>query len=187
MWPDYRTSRSTIHIRRGDLLESIRRVINNRKKQFIRLSIFPEIEAAGDDWSVLTDEKWNGFVIDQLIANALKYASQTGPPIQWLTFRLERGNQAVALSISDQGPGIPAQDLPRVFEPFFTGENRATIIMVTHDPASASYTRRILFIKDGKPFTEIRRGADRKQLFQQILDVLSAMGGDGPDLADHRR
>lgn len=62
-----------------------------------------------------------------------------------------------------------------------------TILMVTHDPVSASYCRRILFIKDGRPFTEIRRGADRSHFFQQILDVLATMGGESYDLAYARR
>jgi len=66
-------------------------------------------------------------------------------------------------------------------------ETKATILMVTHDPVSASYCRRILFIKDGKPFTELRQGADRTALFHQILDVLSAMGGESDDLALARR
>ncbi|HWI64276.1 MAG TPA: ABC transporter ATP-binding protein [Symbiobacteriaceae bacterium] len=55
---------------------------------------------------------------------------------------------------------------------------RATIVMVTHDPVMASYCRRILVIKDGRLYTEIRRGADRSQFFHAILDVLSAMGGE---------
>lgn len=62
-----------------------------------------------------------------------------------------------------------------------------TICMVTHDPVSASYCRRILFIKDGRLFNEIRRGTDRSHFFQQILDVLSTMGGESYDLAYARR
>jgi ABC-type lipoprotein export system ATPase subunit len=62
-----------------------------------------------------------------------------------------------------------------------------TILMVTHDPVSASYCRRILFIKDGRLFNEIRRGADRSHFFQQILDVLATMGGELYDLAYARR
>ncbi|MFC4775586.1 ABC transporter ATP-binding protein [Paenibacillus sp. GCM10023252] len=54
---------------------------------------------------------------------------------------------------------------------------RATILMVTHDPFSASYCERILFIKDGKFFSELRRGSNRQAFFQQILDSLSLLGG----------
>lgn len=66
-------------------------------------------------------------------------------------------------------------------------ESETTILMVTHDPVTASYCRRILFIKDGRPFTELRRGADRPAFFQQILDVLSAMGGESYELTYARR
>lgn len=66
-------------------------------------------------------------------------------------------------------------------------QEQATILMVTHDPVSASYCRRIVVIKDGKLFTELRRGSDRPKFFHQILDVLSAMGGDQYDVAYARR
>lgn len=60
--------------------------------------------------------------------------------------------------------------------------NMATIMMVTHDAFAASYCKRILFIKDGKLFTELVRGGSRKEFFQRILDVLAALGGDNNDL-----
>ena len=51
---------------------------------------------------------------------------------------------------------------------------KATILMVTHDSFTASYCDRILFIKDGKIFTELVRGNNtRKQFFNQILDVVA--------------
>lgn len=53
-----------------------------------------------------------------------------------------------------------------------------TITMVTHDPFAASYCERILFIRDGKLFTEIRKGEKRESFFQDILDVLAMLGGD---------
>ncbi len=59
------------------------------------------------------------------------------------------------------------------------GKLGATILMVTHDAFTASYASRILFIKDGGIFTEIRRGEeDRKSFFGQIIDVVTLLGGD---------
>ena len=58
---------------------------------------------------------------------------------------------------------------------------KATILMVTHDPFSASYCQRIVFIKDGRIFSEIRRGSNRQAFFQQILDALSVLGGNFND------
>lgn len=52
-----------------------------------------------------------------------------------------------------------------------------TVAMVTHDPFAASFCRRVVFIRDGRPFTELRRGGSRQVFFQQLLDTLSAMGG----------
>lgn len=57
-------------------------------------------------------------------------------------------------------------------------EHNSTILMVTHDPFSASYCDRILFIRDGKLFTELRRGADkRKVFFDKIIEVMAVLGG----------
>lgn len=54
-----------------------------------------------------------------------------------------------------------------------------TILMVTHDSFTASYAGRILFIKDGKVFHELRRGGDtRKEFFNKIIDVVTLLGGD---------
>lgn len=58
----------------------------------------------------------------------------------------------------------------------------ATILMVTHDSFTASYCRRILFIKDGKIFNEIHRGAkSRKEFFEEIMEVVSVLGGETND------
>lgn len=60
---------------------------------------------------------------------------------------------------------------------------KATILMVTHDSFTASYCDRILFIKDGKIFTELVRGNNtRKQFFNRILDVVALLGGDVRDV-----
>lgn len=54
----------------------------------------------------------------------------------------------------------------------------ATILMVTHDAFTASYASRVIFIKDGKIFNELRRGDDtRKEFFDRIIDVVTMLGG----------
>ncbi|MEH6944467.1 ABC transporter ATP-binding protein [Bacillus sp. JJ722] len=56
---------------------------------------------------------------------------------------------------------------------------QATILMVTHDAFTASYAKRILFIKDGKIFNELIRGNDsRKEFFNRIIEVVTLLGGD---------
>ena len=57
-------------------------------------------------------------------------------------------------------------------------ENKVTTMMVTHDPLAASYCSRILFIKDGSIYNEIYKGSSREQFYQEIMDVLTLLGGD---------
>ena len=53
------------------------------------------------------------------------------------------------------------------------------ILMVTHDAYTASYARRVIFIKDGKVFHELLKGTEeRRSFFEQIMDVISLLGGD---------
>lgn len=62
-------------------------------------------------------------------------------------------------------------------------ELNATILMVTHDAFTASYCKRILFIKDGKIFNELVRGNDsRKQFFDRIIEVVTLLGGDSTNV-----
>lgn len=59
----------------------------------------------------------------------------------------------------------------------------ATILMVTHDAFSASYASRILFLRDGEIFTELRKGSDsRAAFFEKILSVLTMIGGGQNDV-----
>ncbi len=58
----------------------------------------------------------------------------------------------------------------------------ATILMVTHDPYAASYCDRIIFIKDGKTFTELYNDGNRKSFYNRIISTLGALGGGINDL-----
>ena len=58
----------------------------------------------------------------------------------------------------------------------------ATIMMVTHDSFAASFADRILFVKDGAVFNEIRRGdTSRSAFFARIMEVVTFLGGDVRD------
>ncbi|MFD2728965.1 ABC transporter ATP-binding protein [Enterococcus camelliae] len=54
-----------------------------------------------------------------------------------------------------------------------------TILMVTHDPFTASYCNRILFIKDGVFFSEVVKRGSRKEFFDQVIDMQATIGGGG--------
>lgn len=63
---------------------------------------------------------------------------------------------------------------------------KTCLLMVTHDPQAASYSDRVVFIRDGKLHSEIHRGESRQAFFQKIIDMLSLMGGDGHDFSSVR-
>ena len=69
--------------------------------------------------TVYSDEKWVRFVLNQLIANAVKYRSEQ--PV--LRFSAHRQQDQVVLMVEDNGIGISPADLPRIFEKGFTGRN----------------------------------------------------------------
>ena len=55
----------------------------------------------------------------------------------------------------------------------------STILMVTHDAFTASYAKRVIFIKDGKIFNEINKGnLSRQNFFDNIIDVVTLLGGE---------
>ncbi len=78
------------------------------------------VEFEGEDTEVVTDSKWCRFLIRQLLTNAVKY-SPDGGTIVIATEIMKSGH--VVLAIQDEGPGIPAHDLPRIFDKGFTGGN----------------------------------------------------------------
>jgi len=66
---------------------------------------------------------------------------------------------------------------------YLNKELSATILMVTHDAFTASYASRVIFIKDGKIFSEINRGnSQRKEFFDKIIDTVTLLGGDLNDV-----
>lgn len=85
-----------------------------------------------------------------------------------------------ALILADEPTGAldskSARDLLNSFSSL-NKENNATIVMVTHDPTSASFCDRILFIKDGIIFTEIVKGDSDKEFYHKILDTVALLGG----------
>ncbi|MFD0871268.1 ABC transporter of lipoproteins [Chlamydia abortus] len=56
-------------------------------------------------------------------------------------------------------------------------EEGATMMMVTHDSQAASYCDRVIFIKDGMLFSELRRTDKQQVFFQEIMNVLMTIGG----------
>lgn len=91
-----------------------------------------------------------------------------------------------SLILADEPTGALDSKSSRMLLESFETLNRdfgATILMVTHDAFTASYCDRILFIKDGKIFNELIRGADtRKEFFGKIIEVVTLLGGDNSNV-----
>src|SRR5699024_9281000 len=65
-------------------------------------------------------------------------------------------------------------------------EEKTTMMLVTHDAQAASYCDRVVFIRDGSLYSEIRKGESRQVFFQKIIDTLSLLGGNDDDLSTIR-
>ena len=79
------------------------------------------------------------------------------------------------LVLADEPTGaLDSKSAKMLLEKFnYLDELGATILMVTHDAFTASYARRVIFIKDGKLFKELHRGeCSRKEFFDKIIDVV---------------
>lgn len=89
------------------------------------------------------------------------------------------------LVLADEPTGaLDSKSSKKLLESFnyLNKEINATILMVTHDAFTASYASRVIFIKDGKIFSEINKGSGtRKEFFDKIIDVVTLLGGDVND------
>ena len=98
---------------------SLKEIAAEAARRHARLFVLKHLSLSIDipeEAVVSTDKKQLGFVLDQLLSNAIKYTHEGGVSISW-----EAANQR--LSVTDTGIGIPSSDLPRVCEQGFTGVN----------------------------------------------------------------
>lgn len=65
-------------------------------------------------------------------------------------------------------------------------QENTTMLLVTHDAQAASYSDRVIFIRDGRLYSEIHRGDSQKAFFQKIIDTLSLLGGNDNDFSSVR-
>lgn len=90
-----------------------------------------------------------------------------------------------ALLLADEPTGnLDSKAARSVMELFalLNEQNKATILMVTHDSLVASYAKRVLIIKDGQIFQQINRGETRLAFQQRIVDAMNMLGGDERDV-----
>lgn len=100
-------------LRSASLDDIIKTSVKKYSRSFIRKKLTLRYTETG--LRVVTDEKWLGFALEQIISNALKY-TRSGS----ITIATENGN---TLIVEDTGIGIAAEDLPRICEKGYTGYN----------------------------------------------------------------
>ncbi|WP_050607367.1 sensor histidine kinase [Clostridium niameyense] len=96
----------------------IENTIKRNSKDFINKRIALNIENV--DINVFSDAKWVEFILNQIIGNALKYSK---PREGKVNIYATKNKNSITLTIEDNGVGIPTQDIGRIFEKGFTGEN----------------------------------------------------------------
>lgn len=100
-----------------NLQETAEKVLMQNKYFLIQRHIRAEVDCRD---MVFTDEKWIGFILNQLVLNSAKYGREDGAHIWIFT---EKQKSGVLLKVKDNGTGIPGEELPRIFEKGFTGTN----------------------------------------------------------------
>ncbi|NJI53680.1 two-component system sensor histidine kinase YxdK [Bacillus subtilis] len=101
------------------LSELLQSVIQSYKRFFIQYRVYPKMNVC-DDHQIYTDAKWLKFAIGQVVTNAVKYSAGKSDRLELNVFRDE---DRTVLEVKDYGVGIPSQDIKRVFDPYYTGEN----------------------------------------------------------------
>ena len=105
-------------IREFEINDILKKVIRNNRYVLINEKFQIDIENAVG--KVISDEKWIGFIINQVIVNSIKYKKENNSKIKAYT---KINLDSITLTIEDNGIGIIEKDIDRVFEKGFTGNN----------------------------------------------------------------
>ncbi|MEQ8153329.1 MAG: sensor histidine kinase [Clostridiaceae bacterium] len=105
-------------VKEFQIKEAIQESIRNNRRDFINRKISVDIEDVSGE--VITDIKWVKFIINQIVVNSIKYSRNKGGVLRAYT---TKGKDNIILTIEDNGIGIPENDVARVFDKGFTGEN----------------------------------------------------------------
>ncbi|WP_427813588.1 two-component system sensor histidine kinase SapS [Enterococcus sp. 22-H-5-01] len=104
-------------IQEYSLKKIIQPIIRGQANYFIQKNL--QLTLSEEDVKVLTDAKWIEFIFRQLLSNAIKYTPNHGT----IDIKIVTKNSGISLILEDNGIGIPAEDLGRIFDKGFTGEN----------------------------------------------------------------
>ncbi|MFZ7119325.1 MAG: sensor histidine kinase [Eubacteriaceae bacterium] len=98
---------------------NIKKIIYEQLKQYSKFFSYKKLKLnmKNIDHIVLSDEKWLGFIINQLLSNAIKYADENGS----IDIFCINDNHSIILTVQNTGIGIKKEDIPRIFNRGFTG------------------------------------------------------------------
>lgn len=116
------TSEEDFFIKEVSLQKIINSVALKNKDDLLENNIEFIVKTSNE--KVLTDEKWLEFILNQIINNSIKYKRNIKVPK--IEIKVEEATKKVILTITDNGIGIPKNDLPKVFNKSFTGTNGRT-------------------------------------------------------------
>lgn len=187
----YINGQETSHYNESDFEEYRRRYVGNIFQNFNLVNsytVYQNVELA----LVLNGEKKK-----DVRKNVLDIISKVGLSdfVNTKCSKLSGGQKqrvAIARALAKETPIIVADEptgnldsksCTAVIEAFLRAKEEvgATIFMVTHDSYAASFCDRVIVLKDGTIYQEIKKTGSRRQFMDQLLDILRNLGGDGHD------
>ncbi|MFP4975998.1 sensor histidine kinase [Paenibacillus sp. CN-4] len=107
-----------LHIQPVALRQAISETVAENRRLFIRKGVLPDIRVE-ESVRVYSDAKWLRFILAQIVTNAVNYSEGSGKTV---SFTVRPQDRRLVLEIADQGIGISPEDIKRVFNPYFTGD-----------------------------------------------------------------
>ncbi|MBZ9625839.1 sensor histidine kinase [Clostridium sp. FP2] len=103
----------------------VKEVVKRNATLFISKNI--SLELGNINYTVISDEKWLSYIIDQLINNGCKYVPKNGK----INIYAKEEDKVIVLYVKDSGVGIKTKDINRIFDRGFTGENGRSLAKST--------------------------------------------------------
>ncbi|MGV8982187.1 sensor histidine kinase [Clostridium sp.] len=114
-----------LQINEFNIEKLVKEVVKRNSTLFISKNI--SLKLGNINFTVISDEKWLSYIIDQLINNACKYVPKDGE----IHIYAKDKDQSIVLYVKDNGIGIKTKDMNRIFDRGFTGENGRSLAKST--------------------------------------------------------
>ena len=150
-------------------------------KENIMLPLILDGKLSGSDMEEKAQELMTYLEIDNISAK-YPYNVSGGQQQRCVTARALINDPSVVLADEPTG-NLDSRSSRKVMENLkeLNTKQESTILTVTHDPLAASYTERIVFIKDGSVYMELIRKGKREDFFERIMNCLAVLEGDKSD------